>query len=155
MPAIQTNYLPTILPAYEGMIADSRDQTILSLIIESAGGVGFGKPVTQGAWDRSVVFPPAAVKYRGVTVATHFPSEKAGVQGTQDAYNQGDTIPVMVQGPLWVMASVAVGPDTGCYFVPTTGVFTNDATAPNVKIGVWETSTTGPGLAVVNLLQLG
>lgn len=152
MPAIQTTYLQTIAPAYEGMIADSRDQTILSLQLESAAGVGFGKVVVKGTADRQVRVSEASRAFRGITVATHFAGFAAGAQGTKDTYDQYETLPVLVLGPIWVMASVAVAVGDLVYYVPATGVLTNVATS-NTQIldAMWETSTSGAGLAVISL----
>lgn len=152
MPAIQTTYLQTIAPAYEGMIADSRDQTILSLQLESAAGVGFGKVVVKGTADRQVRVSEASRAFRGITVATHFAGFAAGAQGTKDTYDQYETLPVLVLGPIWVMASVAVAVGDLVYYVPATGVLTNVSTS-NTQIldAMWETSTSGAGLAVISL----
>lgn len=152
MPAIQTTFTQTIAPAYEGMLADSRDQTILSLQLESAAGVGFGKVVVKGTADRQVRVSEAARAFRGITVATHFAGFAAGTQGTKDTYDQYETLPVLVEGPIWVMASVAVAVGDLVYFVPATGVLTNVATANTLIPGaMWETSTSGSGLAVISV----
>jgi hypothetical protein len=150
MPAIQTTYGTTIAPAYEGMVADSREQTILSLTVEGAG-IGFGKAVMQGAADKTVKNSTAGGKLRGVSVATHFAGFTAGLQGTKDTYDVGETIPVMTMGSLWVLASVAVAPGDPVYVVPASGVFTNVTTGNTLlsPAAIFETSTTGPGLAVI------
>lgn len=149
---IQTTYGATIAPAYEGMIADSREQTVLSLDVETAAGIGFGKVAVQGTADRQIRVAAAGRPYRGLTVATHFAGFAAGLQGTKELYDQYETAPVMVKGALWVMASVAVGASDPVYFVPATGVLTNVATGNTLIPGaVWGTSTTGAALAVVEI----
>lgn len=152
MPAIQTTFTQTIAPAYEGMIADSRDQTILSLQLESAAGIGFGKVAVKGTADRQIRVSEAARAFRGFTVATHFAGFAAGTQGTKDTYDQYETVPVMIVGSLWVMASVAVAVGDPVYYVPATGVLTNVATSNTlIPDAIFETSTSGSGLAVVSI----
>jgi hypothetical protein len=147
---LQTTYGQTIAPAYEGMIADSRDQTILSLTAEGAS-IGFGKAVMQGAADKTVKNSTAGGKLRGVSVATHFAGFTPGTQGVKDSYDVGETFPVMSKGALWVLASVAVAAGDPAYIVPATGVFTNVVTSNVATGGMFETSTVGPGLAVVTI----
>jgi hypothetical protein len=149
---IQTTYLQTIAPAYEGMIADSRDQSVISMQVETAGGIGFGKVAVQGTADKQIRVSAAGRAFRGITVATHFAGFTAGTAGTKDAYDQYETAPVLEKGPIWVMASVAVAVGDPVYYVPATGVLTNVATANTlVPNAIWESSTTGAGLAIVNL----
>lgn len=149
---IQTTYATTIAPAYEGMIADSRDQTVLSMTVESAAGIGFGKVAVQGTADQQVRVSAAGRAFRGITVATHFGGFAPGLQGTKDSYDQYETVPVLVEGPIWVMASVAVAVGDPVYYVPATGVLTNVATANTlIPNAMWESSTTGAGLAIVSI----
>lgn len=145
---VQTTYLSRIPPAYEGMIADSRDHDIVSRQIESAN-VGFGKPVARGAADEGVVFPPGAAPFVGITEASHQTIQDVVQGGTRDTYGQGENVPVMRRGPMWLMASVAVAGGDPLYYVNATGVWTNVAAAGNTLVANarWETSTTGPGLA--------
>lgn len=149
---IQTTYTQTIAPAYEGMIADSREQNILSMQLETAAGIGFGKVAVQGTADKQVRVSAAGRAFRGVTVSSHFGGFAAGFQGTKDTYDQYETVPVMDRGSIWVLASVAVAVGDPVYYVPATGVLTNVATGntliPNAK---WESSTTGAGLAIIDL----
>jgi hypothetical protein len=156
MPAIQTTYAQTILPAYEGMIADSREQTVLSMIVETAAGIGFGKVCVQGTADRQVRISEAVKAFRGISLASHFATEKAGLQGTLDAYSQYDNIPVLTAGAIWVLASVAVAAGQPVYYVPATGVITNVLTSNTLSPNsMFETSTTGSGLAVISFKSGG
>ena len=147
MPAIQTTYGTTIAPAYEGMIANSEDQTILSKQVETAGGIGFGKVCVQGTADDQIRVSEASRAFRGITVQSH-------IAGTvvSDAYVKGETVPVMEEGVVWVMASVAVAVGDPVYYVPATGVLTNVATS-NTQIAnaMWDSSTSGAGLAKLRL----
>lgn len=152
MPAIQTTFAQSLAPAYEGMIGDSRDQTVLSLNVESAAGIGFGKVAVKGTADRQIRVAEAGRAFRGVTVATHFAGFTPGQQGPVDLYHQYETVPVLIVGPIWVMASVAVAVGDPVYFVPATGVFTNVATGNTlIPDAIFETSTSGAGLAMISI----
>jgi hypothetical protein len=145
---VQTIYDTNIAPAYEGMIANSEDITIVSKQVQTVAGIGFGKPAFQGTQDDQIkAVNDGSAIFRGITVGTHF-----GSQGLADLYARYETCPVMVQGVLWVQASVAVAVGDLVYFVPATGVWTNVATANTlVQRATWDSSTTGPGLAKLRI----
>lgn len=145
---VQTTYATQIAPAYEGMIANSEPHRIVSKQVETVGGIGFGKVTVQGTADDQVRVSEATRRFRGLTEAAHV----GGFQGTLDAYEQYETVPVMIEGVMWVMASVAVNPGDLVYYVPATGVLTNVATANTaIPNALWDSSTTGAGLAKVRL----
>lgn len=145
---IQTTYAARLSPAYEGMIANSEDHTVLSKLVETAAGIGFGKVVVQGTADDQVRVSAAGRAFRGLSEASHNPE----VTPTADLYPQYATVPVMVKGVMWVLASLAVAVGDLVYYVPATGILTNVATS-NVIIpnAIWESSTTTAGLAKVRL----
>ena len=145
---VQTTYNSQLAPAYEGMIANSEPHRIVSKQVESAAGIGFGKVTVQGTADDQIRVSEVTRRFRGLTEASHI----GGGLATLDSYEQYQTVPVMVEGVMWVMASVAVNPGDLVYYVPATGVLTNVATS-NTQIpnAIWESSTTGAGLAKVRL----
>jgi hypothetical protein len=143
MPSVQTTYAQTILPAVEGMIANSEPHNVISKQCETAAGIGFGKVAVQGTGDDQIRVSEATRKLRGLTVMSHHAS-----RGLADLYEQYETVPVMERGVLWVLASVAVAVGDSAYYVPATGVLTNVATS-NTLFGMWDSSTTGAGLAKV------
>jgi plastocyanin len=147
---IQTAYSSTIAPSYEGMIANSEPHTVVSKLVESAAGIGFGKVVVQGAADDQVRVSEASRAFVGLSEASHNPEASP----TADLYPQYANVPVMRKGVMWVMASVAVSPGQAVYYVPASGVLTNVSnTGANTLIpnAVWDSSTTGAGLAKVRL----
>ena len=147
MPAVQTSYAQTILPAVEGMIANSEPHNIISRQLESAAGIGFGKVCVQGTADEQIRVSEATRKFRGITVMSHH----AG-KGIADAYDQYETVPVLERGCIWVMASVAVAVGDPAYYVPATGVLTNVTTSNTlIPDGSFDSSTTGAGLAILRI----
>lgn len=144
MPAIQTTYPATHATAYEGMVANSEPCVVVSRVVETAAGIGFGKVAQRGTLDNQVKVSSASPKYLGITVAD--PTQPA------DLFAQYATAPVMTKGVIWVQASVAVAQGDPVYFVPATGVFTNvvgsNSLIPNAS---FDSSTSGAGLAKVRL----
>jgi len=147
MPAVQTSYAQTILPAVEGMIANSEPHNIISRQLESAAGIGFGKVCVQGTADEQIRVSETVRKFRGITVMSHNAS-----RGIADSYEQYETVPVLERGTIWVMASVAVAVGDPAYYVPATGVITNVATSNTaIPDGSFDSSTTGAGLAILRI----
>lgn len=148
MPAapVQTTYAQYHAPSFEGMIADSRDQSVESRIVETAAGIGFGKVCVKGTLDDQVRTAVAAA-FVGISVATNMPAENFA---PADLYPQYSNIPVLRKGAIWVTASVAVAVEDPVYFVPATGVLTNVVGANTIiPGGTWRTSTAGAGLAIL------
>jgi hypothetical protein len=147
---LQTTYSQYHATAYEGMVADSRDQVVESRIVETAAGIGFGKVTVQGATDNQVRVAEVTRPFVGISIATNFLPETVL---PADLYPQYSNIPILRKGPIWVTASVAVAPGDPVYYVPATGVLTNVVGANTLIVGAsWRTSTTGAALAVL-LLQ--
>ena len=138
MPAIQTSYPLGIAKAFEGMIANSEPGVVVSRIVESAAGIGFGKVAARGADDDGIIVSAAVVKPLGITVA-----DSTQVAAVADVYPQYSIVGVMTKGVIWVIASVAVADGDPVYFVPATGVFTN-VSSGNIAIpnAVFDSTTT-------------
>jgi len=145
---VQTTYGAQIAPAFEGMIANSEDQTVKSMQVESAAGIGFGKVAVQGTQDDQCRVAEAVRAFRGITVAGHF----GGLDTLQELWAQYQTAPVLIQGVIWVVASVAVAVGDPVFYVPATGALTNVATGNTpIPHAIWESSTTGAGLAKLRI----
>ncbi|WP_406858501.1 DUF2190 domain-containing protein [Alsobacter sp. KACC 23698] len=142
--AIQTSYAATHAAALEGMVANSEPAVIVSRVVETGAGIGFGKIAQRGTADNQIKVSSASPKYLGITVLD--PGQPA------DLYAQYATAAVMTKGVIWVQASVAVAAGDPVYFVPATGVITNVSTS-NVQIpnATFDSSTSGAGLAKVRL----
>lgn len=98
--AVQTNYSENIATAFEGMIANTEPNILISRTVEGAA-IGFGKVVKQGAADYGVAAATAADDvYRGITVRDQ--------STTDDEFAVGDSALVITQGVIWVTAGEAV-----------------------------------------------
>lgn len=145
MAPIQTTYTAQQAAFVEGMIPDMRTPgQDVSRNVEPAAGIGFGKPVGQGAADRQVraIATGQGTKFIGVTV----------LDSTQenDRYAQYATARVRTKGPVVVKAAVNVAAGDPAYVVPADGSLTNVASG-NTKIGMFETTGAAGVLVVLNL----
>lgn len=147
MPAIQTSYPLYQAVAFEGMVANSIPRTVISRLVETAAGIGFGKVAVRGTADNQCRVAAVGLGFLGITIA-----DPTQVGGTVDTYPQYAVAAIMTKGAVWVQASVAVADGDPVYFVPATGVLTN-ASSGNTLIpnAVWDTTTTGAGLAVLRM----
>jgi hypothetical protein len=145
MDPLQTNYSATMDRWIEGMVLNSEHQNRISRTIETAAGIGFGKVACRGTQDNTCKVSAASAKPLGITILDR-------TQGTEDKYPQYATVAIMEKGVVVCQASVAVAQGDPVYFVPATGVLTNADTG-NIAIpnAVWDTSTSGAGLAAVRL----
>lgn len=144
MPAIQTTYAAQHARWLEGMVLNMEPNVIVTRIAEDAEGVGFGKVCVKGTADNQVVDAEASVPFVGIAV----------LDATQPTgkYEQYSNVAVMKKGVIVVQASEAVAVGDPVYFTPATGVLSKTSTSNTLIPGaIWETSTSGAGLAAVRL----
>lgn len=142
MPSLQTTYGVNIVAGYPGMVQSMEPSDRISMIVETAAGIGFGVPVCQGTGDRQAKVAGAGLKFRGVSIAS--PDRIA------DLYEQYGTLPVMVKGTIWVTASVAVG--VGDIVTWTTAGAWSNTGGTTVPNAIWDTAqATIGGIAVIRL----
>lgn len=139
MPAIQTNYTVNIPGKKAGHIPDMTDADLISRNVETAGGIGFGVAVAQGADDKGcIVF--AGTGFLGVTTR-----DRSVLVG--ERYSQYESARILRKGPITVFADVAVVAGDAVALTPA-GAFTNVATGntvvPNAR---WETAAAAGALA--------
>ena len=145
--AVQTNYPSNQPAAVAGAQATEIPATIISRTVETAAGIGFGKPVAQGAADKSVV-AYAGSGFVGITLLDR---SATGVSGNPDAFPQYASARVITKGDVWVVAGAAVTAGQPVYLTAA-GVFTNVATDNAAIAGArWDTSAASGALAVVRL----
>lgn len=144
MPAIQTTYSERISAGQEGLIANHEPCRVVTRIINDAGGVGFGKVVSRHATiDNAIISPPASGSFVGITVRnpTVDPDDA-------DKYPQGTPVSILLEGVIWVVASVAVLAGEAAYYVPATGVITNVPTSNTAIPGAIFDADAGIGALV-------
>lgn len=155
MPPVQTTYSRTPAAAMAGLLYDLRDNVIESYATEGADGIGFGLAVIAGTdVDKQVKLPAAAGGvFRGVSVHEYAQEQQA--DGTVE-YADKDTMNVLRRGAIWVQTNTSVDTDDDAFFVNSgadAGKFSDvdDATTDAVPTGKFRTSTTGSGLAVLEI----
>lgn len=144
--ANQTTYLSEQPAAYEGMIANTEPNVLISKIAEEA--IGFGKAVKQGAADNGVgVADNAADTVRGVS-CRDMSQDPASV----DQYAANDSVLVMTKGVIWVTAADGVAAGAAVFMVPASGKFTDTSTS-NLPIpnAIFETSGVADDLVKIRL----
>lgn len=141
MPAIQTTYTTNISKARAGFVADMTQCDLISRTVENAGGIPFGFPVAQGANDKGAI-PFAGTKYLGFAVR-----ERSTNIGEQ--FSQYESARVLIKGPIWVNASVAVAARDPVYLTAA-GLVTNASSGNTLVPGAtFSSSTTGAALAEI------
>ena len=122
--AVQTTYLTEQAAAFEGMIANTEPNVLISRTVESAA-IGFGKAVKQGTGDGQVIAASAAADvFRGITVRDQ------SAHGTADSFPVGSSALVMTKGVIWVTAfdTVVAGAAVYMRVVGGSGKFTDTST---------------------------
>lgn len=147
---MRTVYNATLTPAVAGAQATMLPASIISRIVQG-DPLGFGIAVAQGTTDKSIVkYSESPNRFVGITLLDR------SAAGEGDTFLMGDMARVMVEGDVWVEASMVVAAGDRVY-VDEDGAFTNvdtDTPVPGVRwpAAYWETSTTAPGqLAVVRI----
>lgn len=130
MPAVQTSYSATRAAGFAGMIADTYHPTgVISRSVKAA--MTFGSIACESGVDDQVQGVDAShLNFVGV-VAADSAAYGAGVANT---YAANETAPLLRQGVIWVVASVAVVAGDPAYFTNAgaiTNVPTSNTAIPN------------------------
>lgn len=144
--AVQTNYNETMAVAFEGMIANTEPNVLISREVEAAA-IGFGKAVKQGTGDYQVQAASAAGDtVRGITVRDQ--------SALNDQFAVADSALVMTKGVVWVTAYDAVVAGAPVYLAVANASdkFTDTATS-NLAIpgAIFETSGAADDLVAIRL----
>lgn len=154
MPAVQTTYGTTMRQAFAGLKGDMTPETIVSRVIETSGGIGFGLAVKQGTGDRQVRFA-GSLPFVGVTLVDQTAGATALTPPVNaDQYQQGDIAAVMMQGTVWVLADQAVVAGVAATYTQATGRIGQRAVAGDVVAipnSVIETSGADGALVLLRL----
>jgi hypothetical protein len=145
--AVQTTFPDNISAAIAGLRGTMIPATLISRTVETVAGIAFGVAVARGTDDNGCkVFGSGDTAILGITVIDRSVN-------TADKYSQYESASIMTKGPVWVMASVAVNDGDPVYVIPSTGAFAKTSASSAVLIAnaVWDTTTTGAGLALVRM----
>lgn len=158
MPALQTTYGPYLAPAFAGMVADMRPNTVLSREVEGNVSLPFGAITLRGATDHGCG-PIGLSGARGFLGVSVFSASVRPTNPTLNAYapagntsvTGADTAAICTRGPVWVNVTAAVNAGDAAYY-DASGNITNSSTSTTaIPNGVFETTTAGAGLAILVL----
>ena len=148
MAELQTTYTDTVAKGYAGMIPNGEISNRISRTIETAAGIGFGRPVYRGTGDHGVTSTGGTLTtFLGWTIATQDLAPSADA----DEYQQYDNASIITEGAIYVTcignvtdgASVTVG--TGANAADGIGATAADATHIATN-WIFDETVTGGGL---------
>lgn len=146
--AVQSTYSENMAAAYEGMIANTEPNVLISRVVETSGGIGFGVPVIQGTEDNECdAVAAASDAVVGITVRD---------QSTEDdTFAQYDSALLMRKGVLWVTVTdaggVSAGDDVWVKVADSTFSNADAGSSGSLKINDarWESSAANGALAKI------
>lgn len=125
--AIQTTYSENISAAYEGMIANTEPNILVSRTVENSAGVGFGKPVKKGSGDNGCTgVLTGATEIIGITVR-----DRSVRPANPNLFAQYESALLMRKGVIWVTVTDAGGVADG----DPVWIKLSDGTFSNADVG--------------------
>lgn len=149
---MQTGYNIYMDPANEGQLADDGFTDKNSFAAE--GVVLFGRAVVPGTDIEKQVKIPATTNttFMGVSISSYTTVQDVNGDG---GYLDTDTVPVLRRGRIWVPVINAVAANNPAYYMYNSinaGKFcSSNSNAQIVPTGVFRSSTTGAGLAILEI----
>lgn len=147
MADVQGTYVENLRPAVAGQPATMIEGTRISRTVENASGVLFGQPVAQGVADKGAIRSTTGVtKILGAAVR-----DRSSPGVLENGYAQKETMSVMTEGDMWVVASVAVVPGDIVHVIVATAAWakTGGVLVPNAR---WETTA---GIGELGVIRFG
>ena len=147
--ALNKTYSLTPQPYAPGMVADARMTQTVSRIASAA--INAGQAAVRDDNDHKVK-PVSAAEDVVIGVVRWEATWVAADGATEQVHAIGKDVSVVTDGPVWVNVKVAVKQGELAYALIDGSGFTNVATAAAKRpVGIFDTSTTGAGVAIVNL----
>lgn len=151
MPPLNFSYGFEQPKAIAGAIADMRLNEMISPINEDETLTGFGVPVFRGETDGTATKTASATPgaFLGITAIDR--GAYTDYMLTEEGFRHLDNMLVLERGPIWVEVAVAVEAGQTVRVATATGAFTNVEAGSAAIPAIFDTSTTGPGLAKVRV----
>lgn len=147
--AINNTYSLTPQPYAPGMVADARMTQTVSRIASAA--INAGQAAVRDNNDHKVK-PVSAAGDVVIGVVRWEATWVAADGATEQTHAIGKDVSVVTDGPVWVPVTVAVNQGELAYALTNGTGFTNvAASAATRPVGIFDTSTSGAGVAIVNL----
>lgn len=147
--ALNNTYSLTPQPYATGMVADARMTQTVSRIASAA--INAGQAAVRDNNDHKVK-PVSAAGDVVIGVVRWEATWVAADGATEQVHAIGKDVSVVTDGPVWVTVKAAVNQGDLAYALTDGTGFTNVATSAATRpVGIFDTSTTGAGVAIVNL----
>ena len=147
--ALNNTYSLTPQPYAPGMVADARLTQTVSRIASAA--INAGQAAVRDSHDHKVK-PVSAASDVVIGVVRWEATWVAADGATEQVHAIGKDVSVVTDGPVWVTVKAAVNQGELAYALTDGTGFTNvAASAATRPVGIFDTSTTGAGVAIVNL----
>lgn len=147
--ALNNTYSLTPQPYAPGMVADARLTQTVSRIASAA--INAGQAAVRDNNDHKVK-PVSAAGDVVIGVVRWEATWVAADGATEQTHAIGKDVSVVTDGPVWVTVKAAVNQGELAYALTDGTGFTNvAASAATRPVGIFDTSTTGAGVAIVNL----
>lgn len=147
--ALNNTYSLTPQPYSPGMVADARLTQTVSRIASAA--INAGQAAVRDNNDHKVK-PVSAADDVVIGVVRWEATWVAADGATEQVHAIGKDVSVVTDGPVWVTVKAAVKQGDLAYALIDGTGFTNVSTSAATRpVGIFDTSTTGAGVAIVNL----
>lgn len=147
--ALNNTYSLTPQPYSPGMVADARLTQTVSRIASAA--IKAGQAAVRDNHDHKVK-PVSAANDVVIGVVRWEATWVAADGATEQTHAIGKDVSVVTDGPVWVTVKAAVNQGELAYALTDGTGFTNAAASAATRpVGIFDTSTTGAGVAIVNL----
>lgn len=147
--ALNNTYSLTPQPYSPGMVADARMTQTVSRIASAA--IKAGQAAVRDNNDHKVK-PVSAASDVVIGVVRWEATWVVADGATEQTHAIGKDVSVVTDGPVWVTVKAAVNQGELAYALTDGTGFTNvAASAATRPVGIFDTSTTGAGVAIVNL----
>lgn len=147
--ALNNTYSLSPQPYAPGMVADARLTQTVSRIASAA--INAGQAAVRDGNDHRVK-PVSAAGDVVIGVVRWEATWVAADGATQQVHAINKDASVVTDGPVWVPVTVAVTQGQLAYALTNGTGFTNVATSAATRpVGIFDSSTTGAGVAIINL----
>lgn len=147
----QTSYSIKQPLAYAGLIYAQAPHDVVSRMVETVAGIGFGVAVSRGTnKERQIV--AGGSDFLGVTIRS---LEKEGAANTGDIqWNEKEAAGVLRSGYIWVVCPAGCNPGDAVKYTNATGVIDAGAAGAGetaIANAKWETVAAAGELAVIRI----
>lgn len=147
----QTSYSIKQPKAYAGLIYAQAPHDIVSRLVETVAGIGFGVAVSRGT-DKERQIVAGGTDFLGITIRS---LDKEGAANTGAIqWNETESAGVIRDGYIWAVCPAGCNPGDAVKYTNATGVLDAGAAAAGetqLDGATWETVATAGELAVIRI----